>query len=470
MKGRNLSVTVGLALLVTGCLATLVPPDFEDVYDPAAADHHPERNPVIVIPGFLGTRLVDAASETVVWGAVGGGYADPSTPEGARLVALSMRPEVPSPQVVPDGVLDSFRIRGLSIQLKPYVHTLRALGAAGYRDEDLTRRDVNFRGEHLNSFQFAYDWRRGNAENAKRLHELILEKAAYCRADRKRRGLAESEVRFDLISHSMGGLLARYYLRYGPQPLPEDGSLPELTWAGARHIERAILVAPPNAGAGKATLHLTQGVRHAPGFPFYDAMINGTFPAAYELLPRARHGAYVDAREPSRRLDSFLDPELWERAGWGLAARDREELLAWLLPDVDDPGERRRLALAHQRRLLRRADQFQRALDLPASPPAGTELFLIAGDSAPTAAVLAVDPETGEVEVARREVGDGSVLRTSALMDERLGAARTPEPRSPISWRQVVFIDRRHSRMSIDPAFADRVVYWLLEAPRPFPV
>ncbi len=442
-------------LLLTGCLATLVPPDVEDFYDPRSAERYPERNPVIVIPGFIGSRLVDADSGAVIWGAVGGNYADPDTPEGARLIALPLRAETPPPDVRPNGVLDSFRYRVLSLRLKPYWEILRALGEAGYRDEELSR-EVDFGGEHLNSFQFAYDWRLDNAENARRLHEFILEKAAYCRTDRRRRGLPAGEIRFDLITHSMGGLLTRYYLRYGAQPLPADGSLPELTWAGARHVERAILVAPPNGGAVLPALPMIRGVRHAPGMPFYDAVLNGTFPSAYQLFPRARHGAVVDAGDRSRHLD-LLDPELWEKAGWGLASRDKDEMLAWLLPEVDDAGERRRLALAYQRRMLRRAEQFHRALDRPARPPVGTELFLLAGDSIDTPSVLAVDPETGEIEIVARAPGDGRVTRASAIQ-------RGPgDPRSPIAWRDVDFISRKHSRMSAGSAFADRVAWWLLE-------
>lgn len=451
-------------VLLSGCLATLVPADFENFYDSAAAERFPGRNPVIVIPGFLGTRLVDDDSGAVIWGAVGGNYANPDTEIGARLIARSLRDDVPSPRVRPDGVLDSFRIKALSLRLKPYYEILRALGEAGYRDEDLARHDVDFAGEHLNSFQFAYDWRLDNSENARRLHDFILEKAAYCRQDRQRRGLPAREVRFDLIAHSMGGLLTRYYLRYGPQPLPEDGSPPTLTWEGARHVERVILVATPNGGAVKAALNMIRGVRHVPGLPFYDAMLNGTFPSAYQLFPRARHGTVVDARDPSQALD-LLDPELWQQAGWGLAARDREELLAWLLPDIEDAEERRRLALAYQGRMLRRAGQFQRALDLPATPPHGTELFLLAGDSNDTAAVLAVDPESGTAEVIDRGPGDGSVTRASALMDERKDQA-SAELISPIAWRETVFTSRKHTRMSGGRVFADRIGFWLLESPR----
>lgn len=457
-----------LALLSAGCLATLVPADLDGIYDPTAAELYPDRNPVIVIPGFLGCRLVDRGSGHVVWGEVGGDFADPATPEGARVIARSMRAGVPSPDVEPDGVLSHIDLGNVSVRLKPYYKILEALGAAGYRDEDLRGHlEGSPATQHFNSFQFDYDWRLDNAANAQRLHAFVREKAAYVRANRQRRGLPPKEIRFDVIAHSMGGLLTRYYLRYGTQPLPDDGSQPELTWEGARHVERVILLATPNAGSIKAARNLIEGVKHAPGFPYYDPVLNGTFPSGYQILPRDRHGAFVDASDPTTPLaESILDPELWERLGWGLAARDKEELLGWLLPDVD-PAERRAIALAYQRRMLRLAGQLQRALDRPATPPPGTELFLIASDSIPTAQTLAVDLATGAIEVVVEGKGDGSVLRTSAEMDESLGRETVPD--SPIAWQDRVFISRPHSRVALDPVFADRLVYWLLESERPYP-
>jgi triacylglycerol esterase/lipase EstA (alpha/beta hydrolase family) len=57
-------------------------------------------------------------------------------------------------------------------------------------------------------------------------------------------GIKDHDVKFDIVAHSMGGLVARYYLRYGTQDLPPDGSLPELTWAGAQYVDNLIMVGP----------------------------------------------------------------------------------------------------------------------------------------------------------------------------------------------------------------------------------
>ena len=82
----------------------------------------------------------------------------------------------------------------------------------------------------------------------------------------------------------MGGLVARYYLEYGAQPLPNDGSLPPLTWAGARYVDRVMLVGTPNAGSIKAIEQLVNGVRFAPILPKYHPAIIGTLPGVYQLL------------------------------------------------------------------------------------------------------------------------------------------------------------------------------------------
>ena len=91
---------------------------------------------------------------------------------------------------------------------------------------------LNLSGYHFTCFQFAYDWRKDNIENAARLHALLREKQAYIREKyRERYGINQAEAKFDVVAHSMGGLLTRYFLRYGDQDLPDDGSLAELNWA-----------------------------------------------------------------------------------------------------------------------------------------------------------------------------------------------------------------------------------------------
>lgn len=163
-----------------------------------------------------------------------------------------------------------------------------------------------------------------------------------------------------------------------------------------------------------------------------------------------------------------MDPELWQEQGWGLASPEQARVLELLLPEVRDPAERRRIALDHQRKSLERASRFHAALDVAASPPAGTSLYLVAGDAVDTLETVAVDRSSGELEVIGHDAGDGTVLRSSALMDERLGRPWTPNLQSPIDWTHVTFLFSDHLGMTRDPSFSDNVLYLLLEDQRRF--
>jgi hypothetical protein len=470
--------TLALAAVVaSGCTVGVdrSVPDLGGLYDRAAQVETGGRNPVVVIPGVLGSRLRDRPSGRTVWGAFAGRYANPRTADGARLVALPMREGAPLAElrddVEPEAVLDRVRVSlfGLPVEQQAYVHILATLGVGGYRDETLGRAGaVRYADGHFTCFQFPYDWRRDNAENARRLHEFLLEKKAYVEAEiRRRTGRLEREVRFDVVAHSMGGLLLRYYLRYGTAPLPGDGSLPPVTWAGAALVERAVLVGTPNAGSAEALRNLVDGASFSFVLPRYAPAILGTMPALYELLPRARHAAVV--REGDGEPVDLLDPATWERFGWGLASPGEEAVIAALLPEIADPDARRRVARDHLRKSLARATQFHAALDRPAVTPESLSLHLFAGDSERTAAVLAVAPD-GALSVRAFGPGDGTVLRTSALLDERVGGEWRPEVATPVRWDSVTFVFADHLGLTRDAAFTDNLLYRLLEMPRLSPV
>ena len=101
-------------------------------------------------------------------------------------------------------------------------------------------------GPGLRYAVYTYDWRRDLVESARGL-ALRLEGLA--------REKGDPAARFHLVGHSMGGLVARYYLRYGDAEPP---SARPVTWAGARRMASVVLAATPNAGC-------TPGARRDPG-------------------------------------------------------------------------------------------------------------------------------------------------------------------------------------------------------------
>ncbi len=464
-------------MLLSGAGCFMRPPTTELalIYNRSARDHGPRRNPIIVIPGILGSKLWDRPTDTAVWGAFEPGAANPQDPVGARQIALpigdapltELRDEVEA-----NGVLDRVRVRmiGVPLEVQAYAGILRTLGAGGYRDEALgLGGEIDYGSDHYTCFQFDYDWRRDNVENARRLHDFIQEKRAYVQAEHhKRFGIVDADVHFDIAAHSMGGLVTRHFLMYGDADLPSDGSLPPLTWAGAPYVDRVILIGTPNAGALDALLELVHGKETGPLLPFYPPALLGTFPSIYQLLPRARHGAVVWADDQSATIDP-LDPAVWEDLQWGLAAPDQDAVLEVLMPEVDDPATRRDVALATQRRMLDRARAFQWALDRPAPPPPGLEMFLVAGDAIPTPNRVSVTRASGALTVTDRAPGDGIVPRSSVLLDERIGGRWESRLVSPLDFRSALLLPDEHLDLTMSEVFRDNVLFWLLEEPRPQP-
>ncbi|MBL8757147.1 MAG: hypothetical protein JNK35_01810 [Phycisphaerae bacterium] len=474
-----------LAASLTACSTPGRPaPDLAALYDQPAQALGPDRTPVVVIPGILGSRLVDTDTRQVVWGAFTYGAADPDFPDGARAVALPFahnRPLADSrDRVEPDGVLDELiaNVGPLRVSaLQPYRGILLSLSAGRYTDRDLAtagearRRTthppdpaqgpVDYAGQHFTCFQFDYDWRRDLSEHAQRLDLLIQAAARLAHAARNAPADAEPP-RVDVVAHSMGGLVLMYYLRFGTQPLPDDGSVPPVTWAGARRIRHAVLVGTPSAGSVLALRQLVEGVNYSPITPTYQPAVLGTMPAVFQLMPRARHARVIDAA--TKQPVDPTDPAVWRRYRWGLADPAQRDYLAWLLPGVPDPAVRQRIALAHLDRVLARTRQLQAALDQPAPPlPPGCDLRLFAGDSESTPDLLEVDPATGRLRVASTAPGDGTVTRASALLDERAGTSFSPTLRTPIPWSNVHFLHADHIALTDTPEFTDNLLFLLLE-------
>ena len=434
----------------------------------------PERNPVVLIPGILGSKLTTRSTGKSIWGAFDGDYVDPGTPEGARQCALPMREGATLRELVDDvepvGVLDhlKFGLLGLPVQLSAYVDIIHTLAVGGYSDEtcEQMERDGSIDdepGRDRDAFKFAWDWRRDLSESAAKLHEYILRRREYvcgCRDD--------EHVRFDIVAHSMGGMLARYYMMYGPEPLPTEGPVPPPTWEGARHIDRLIIVGSPGAGSVAALRELVSGKKVSVSLPFYDPAILGSHPGIYQLIPPTPFGRIVD--EAGNPIDIY-DAAEWEKRGWGLADEQQDEVLEKLMPS-EPKIVRRRIALDHLRKCLDAARRLHEALGHDCRPPERDghrpSIHLIAGDLHETACVMQASDD-GSLTVVGTSPGDGVVTRASALLDRRISQPKEDRPLrldSPVTWSSIRFMPGDHMGMTKHPLFVDNLLHLLLEDPR----
>ena len=80
------------------------------------------------------------------------------------------------------------------------------------------------------------------------------------------------------------------------------------------------------------------------------------------------------------------------------------------------------------------------ALDRPAQLPPHLRLYLVAGDAEPTLERISVSSRDGRIEDGGSGAGDGTVLRSSVLLDERVGNEWEPRLITPLDFHSTLFL------------------------------
>ena len=408
-----------------------------------AASASTGKDPIIIIPGISGSELINPKTGKKVWFSVRRDKDDDLRLPMSSPVLASDR----------DSLLVGDIIRAVKLPVLPdvevYQTLIDALVERGYTEGDWKHpkaTDV--------FYVFAYDWRRDNVESARLLMQRMLS---------VKRILRKPNLKFNILAHSMGGLIARYAAMYGSADLPRNDAAPVPTWAGAAHINKLMMFGTPNEGA----------------FSSFDALLNGspivadrklpliddlrpedvlTNPAAFQLLPHEPFARFLDENLQPIKIDIY-DPANWIKYGWGaisdpgflakLKDGNKSDLRRKDLKRIEDPKHQyyEDVLLAHTTiaqvraffaSALARAKKFQLALDAP-TKNIPVQLYTYGGNCEPTlnAVVLLHDDKKNEwttlvdardiknssgktikkdeVKAAMFAVGDGRVTAQSLL-------------------------------------------------------
>jgi pimeloyl-ACP methyl ester carboxylesterase len=423
-----------LAGLVTGALATWAARDRRRPLDASlvrALSRGRHAHPLVVVPGLMGSQL-RRPDGTTAWLNFGNalGHHDLSLP---RRLPFSESQDglTPGPLIGTDAVLP--RVFGFA----EYADLVELLEGAGFK------RGLGY--GPLRYVVYAYDWRRELVESARGLGEQ-LEAVARGRP----------QARFHLLGHSMGGLVIRYFLRYGGA---EPGG--PVTWEGTKRVASAVLVATPSGGALPALGAILQGSRVGMSFTTLAASVVARMPSVYELLPATGTRPLLDANGTSLDAD-LLDPGTWERFGWRPFG-----------PPID---ERLSTERAFVKAALARARAFHGALARPPETPCPVPVTLVGGDCLPTLARAVAgegppgqpprfQPKTLREQELMYEAGDGRVTRASVLASH-LPAASEHEPRGGLpEASRAYFGAADHHSLYADPAFQSLLLRVLLGPP-----
>ncbi|MBN2642645.1 MAG: hypothetical protein JXR78_13410 [Victivallales bacterium] len=446
-------------------------PIYGELAKRSAAYEGPARNPVIVVHGFLGSKLMESVSGKRIWGTFKGSYnLFPASPDMVRAFSHPMEIGKPLRELkdttVSTSILDDVDVRmfGFNFHVAGYSKLINILERAGYVPEtNPLPADKSF----PSLFLFHYDWRRDLPENAARLHDFILAKRKMLQEEYKRLyDLKDYDIQFDVVAHSMGGLVSRYYLRYGNQDLPADGSLPKLNWAGSKFLDKVLIVGTPNSGYLDTIIEMVNGLRVEVGTPLMPPGLIATFPSYYQMMPPLSTRSVVYNNAPEDSNVNIFDPQVWIDNKWGLADPKQDKMLKMELPELATAEERRAVALDHLSKCLKRAHQFIRAMQVYATPPEDVALILFQGDAIPTSRQAEVDRKTGVIKVTKQEPGDGKILVTSTLDDLRVGQKLwVPYLVCPIKWTAVYRINAAHMGITSNPVFANNMTFSLVILP-----
>ena len=437
-------------------------PDLRRLY--ASGMEEARTPPVILIPGVLGSRLFDRRERAERW-------------PGSTLQLLTRSKQnlvLPFNPLTLQPVDDGLEASGLfeevlnSDYYGAILRTLRQAG--GFVPGKLgTHADPRVRRYYV----FAYDWRQDNVATATRLDALI---------EQLRRDYDDPSLKVNVIAHSMGGLITRYYLRYGTvDALEGEGTFP-LNMRGAAKIGTVVLLGTPNLGSVSALQSMLLG--HKVGLRRIEPEVLATMPSVYQLLPHPLTDWSVDSGGKDLDLDLY-DVATWKRMQWSVFD---PAVIGRVRAGFKRPGEADAYVSALQAYFARNLERARRFIwsvtfEEPSSP---VRFVVFGGDCVLTPARIVVEPQ-GDRSLARLfpadvqhriagvdysrlmlEPGDGAVTKPSLLARESLNpvAPRNDALFFPLAY--AFFLCESHERLTSNINFQDNLLNVLLAREHPW--
>jgi len=445
----TLIVLGGLA----GC-AQFNKPDLERLY--RYQEGNPDQPPIILIPGLFGSRLGFENGKEVWPGSVFKLLFSDYDELELKIDRDTLEPEAPDLRVT--SLTDTVVGQDYYGRLKDVLEN------AGGFVESVPGMPAR-RGERR-YYVFAFDWRQDNLSAVRKLDSLI---------EAIRRDYEDPALEVDVIAHSMGGMITRYYIRYGTSDELDDNEFPVNNY-GASRIRRAILLGTPNLGSISAVKAVIDGLKI--GLGELSPQLIATWPSIYQLLPHpiSQWLITVDGETVNRDL---FDVDTWRRFQFSIFDPKVEKKIISQFKNSSEGREYLRLLQSYFAKHLERARRFVWSLTVKAPHP-DVKLIVFGGDCRLTPARLVVEEVNGRsvLRYSPREIrhpnksvnydrlmmepGDGRVTKASLLARQTYDPTVQRHEWSHIDIDYAFFLCSKHTKLTGNPSFQDNLLHAIL--------
>jgi len=452
---KNVLIFISLIYL-TAC-ASNPKPDLFRLYKHSSQQS--SETPVIVIHGAFGSQLRDKVSLKDMWpgGAASILFSD------FTYIGLNFDPQTLQPK---PSALEAYKIADKIIGTDFYGNLIDTLQHAGSYLPTLAGTPIN--DNHRRFYIFVYDWRQDNVKSAQKLGKLIQQ---------IRKDYHKPDLKVDIIAHSMGGLIARYFIRYGTEDVLDNNDFP-VTVAGAKMVRKVILVGTPNLGSVDALQNIISGLPI--GFGNIPTEVLISMPSSYQLLPHPLNSWLVTIDGKMLQRDLF-DIDVWKRFQWSIFNPEVKQRIKSQFENPQQAEIYQHNLERYFEKYLQRGRRFVWSLtvNLPYDP---VEYILFGGDCRDTPARILVEEVDGVSKVRLHpdeiknkldsvdydqlllEPGDGTVTKASLLARTDLDPS-SPRPTYdyfPLDY-SIMFCEK-HSQLTGNINFQNNLLNILLSA------
>lgn len=416
-----------------------------------------DQPPVIFVHGVLGSKLRHKETGMEGW------FSSPYKLlfDEFRHLALEIDPETLLPK---ENVYEAYELAGDIIGKDFYGNIIKTLTEYGDYKHATLGEPANTTQKNL--YTFVYDWRQDNVESARKLADLV---------DQIRVDYGNPDLKVDIVAHSMGGLITRYYMRYGRVDVTNDNDFPVNMYGGDR-VRRVILLGTPNLGSVKMMNGFITGIQL--GLKRINQETLLTMPSLYHLFPHPLNNWIVTAE--GKKLDRDLfDVNTWRSFQWAIFDPKVRERIKSEYENKEDAEEYIKTLEVYFDKTLERARRFVWSLTVPL-PEEHPLLIVFGGDCHLTPARIVVEEVEGESMVRMHpeeitqpveginynevlmEPGDGSVSKASLMGRQVLDPSVPRHEYSFFPLDHVVFLCEKHNSLTGNISFQDNLLNALL--------